>query len=413
MLDSSGDPIGSGTVTLYRQARDGSGEMRAVRSAYVQQGSPEYEFSDIPPGTYRLAVSATPWFASAAKQGSAPSALDQSYALTYFNNAANEADAQAVSVRPGEIVTANFSLRAVPSVHITARVAAQTASSKAYSIPYVSAAPFGQTLAVTTKWTETQAGADGRQDWIFSVAPGEYRIRDGDASFNVNASADVSLEAESALPTVPITGTVAMANGQALPPMLTLQLRTEAGKGRLAGTAGPVSRDQAPQTTPARDGSFALQAAQDGDYLIVLQGLGRYAVVGTAASGGTTSGNALHVTRKPVTLAATIAPAESSVVGVATNSKGEPEAGVMVVLAPEDGTAAHLYYEDETNSDGSWRVTDVAAGRYRAVAIRDGWDLAWKQPAVLSKYLVGGSVPVSVDGRSLTPVEQPVLVQGR
>ncbi len=204
-----------------------------------------------------------------------------------------------------------------------------------------------------------------------------------------------------------------MADGQPLPPKLTLQLlRRQDGQRSFPTGPGSVNQDQDLSALLRENGTFALKAPQDSSYTLFVKGAGSYLVMGAAASGGEATANDLHIGQKPITLAATIAPAESSISGLAMK-KGQPEAGAVLLLVPDDAAAESLYREDETNSDGSWHVTGVAAGRYRAVAIRDGWDLAWKQPGVLAKYLQAGGIALTVDGRSPVMLEQPLQALDR
>jgi len=63
----------------------------------------------------------------------------------------------------------------------------------------------------------------------------------------------------------------------------------------------------------------------------------------------------------------------------------------MIVLAPRDlkGNPA-LFRRDQSDSDGSFALNFVVPGRYTLLAIEDGWDLEWADPAVLQRYIAGG-----------------------
>jgi len=71
--------------------------------------------------------------------------------------------------------------------------------------------------------------------------------------------------------------------------------------------------------------------------------------------------------------------------------KDKPASGVMIVLAPLDlsGNPA-LFRRDQSDSDGTFSLNAVVAGRYTLMAIEDGWNLEWGNPDVLQKYLAGG-----------------------
>jgi hypothetical protein len=49
-----------------------------------------------------------------------------------------------------------------------------------------------------------------------------------------------------------------------------------------------------------------------------------------------------------------------------------------------------LFRRDQSDSDGSFNLAGIVPGKYTVVAIENGWDLEWSNPAVLQKYLAGG-----------------------
>jgi hypothetical protein len=94
---------------------------------------------------------------------------------------------------------------------------------------------------------------------------------------------------------------------------------------------------------------------------------------------------------------------------------GKGVAGVMVVLVPAELSALQaLARRDQSDSDGSFSLRDVAPGQYTLVAIEDGWELDWAQPEVIARYLRGGiAVTVSDKPGKLQPLAEPVPVQMR
>jgi hypothetical protein len=67
---------------------------------------------------------------------------------------------------------------------------------------------------------------------------------------------------------------------------------------------------------------------------------------------------------------------------------------------------------DQSDSDGSFSLRDVAPGQYTVVAIQDGWKLDWARPGALAGYLAHG-VAVKVTDQSGKPIQlsQPVPAQ--
>jgi hypothetical protein len=87
----------------------------------------------------------------------------------------------------------------------------------------------------------------------------------------------------------------------------------------------------------------------------------------------------------------------------------------MVVLVPND-PANHLdlFRLDQSDSDGSFELRNVAPGQYTLVAIEDGWELEWERPEVIGRYLPGG-IPVTVTESSgkLVRLSEALPVQAR
>jgi hypothetical protein len=75
---------------------------------------------------------------------------------------------------------------------------------------------------------------------------------------------------------------------------------------------------------------------------------------------------------------------------------GKSLSQAMVVLLPESFQGnADLIRRDQSDSDGTFSLYQVLPGRYRVVAIVNGWELDWQNPAVLRPYLEH-SEPVEV-----------------
>jgi hypothetical protein len=75
---------------------------------------------------------------------------------------------------------------------------------------------------------------------------------------------------------------------------------------------------------------------------------------------------------------------------------GKPFAGAMVMLVPEHpGENGILFRRDQSDTDGTFTLAGAIPGKYTVLAIENGWDLAWLNPAILQPYLAKGS-PVEV-----------------
>ena len=77
----------------------------------------------------------------------------------------------------------------------------------------------------------------------------------------------------------------------------------------------------------------------------------------------------------------------------------KPASGTMVVLAPQEiADNAPLFRRDQSDSDGTFTLSDVVPGRYTAIALQNGWEMEWASPEALRPYLAKGT-PVVVKGK--------------
>ena len=97
--------------------------------------------------------------------------------------------------------------------------------------------------------------------------------------------------------------------------------------------------------------------------------------------------------------------------------KDSPVSQASVVLLPSD--PAHnliLMRRDQSDSDGTFTLRRVIPGSYTAVAVADGWDLDWQNPAVVKTYAASGTrvqVPASGGKYQIKVAVQEKAVVGR
>jgi hypothetical protein len=115
---------------------------------------------------------------------------------------------------------------------------------------------------------------------------------------------------------------------------------------------------------------------------------------------------------KPLSLAVTVSASATRVEGFARKD-GKAAAGVLVALIPkEPGKIASLSRRDQSDSDGSFGLLNVAPGDYTVLAIEGGWNLDWSDPAVIGRYLPGGiAVTVKDSSDKRVQVSKAVPVQ--
>jgi hypothetical protein len=85
----------------------------------------------------------------------------------------------------------------------------------------------------------------------------------------------------------------------------------------------------------------------------------------------------------------------------------KPFAGAMIVLVPKDPTHnPTLFRRDQSDSDGTFALPSIVPGKYTLIAIRDGWDLEWSNPAVYGQYMTAGrELEVAANGKYTAKVD--------
>jgi hypothetical protein len=73
----------------------------------------------------------------------------------------------------------------------------------------------------------------------------------------------------------------------------------------------------------------------------------------------------------------------------------KPFAGAMVLLVPEQGANTPLYRRDQSDSDGTFTLENVVPGKYRVMAIENGWNVEWMNPEIREKF-AGAAVAVEI-----------------
>jgi hypothetical protein len=84
---------------------------------------------------------------------------------------------------------------------------------------------------------------------------------------------------------------------------------------------------------------------------------------------------------------------------------------VMIALVPKDPEHnRELFRRDQSDLDGSFNLRSVIPGTYTVVAIENGWDLDWAQPAVIAHYAEHGEA-ITIDQQSEGSVHLPAVIE--
>jgi hypothetical protein len=138
-----------------------------------------------------------------------------------------------------------------------------------------------------------------------------------------------------------------------------------------------------------KDGTFSLGSVPFGTYSILVRLSGQPKFIrNVSASGARANGRNLFIDgTKDVQLTVVMGQGVAEISGVAKQN-GQPLDGVMVLLVPESGADLDKDSRmDQSDSDGSFLLSNIIPGKYQLLAIQDGWGLEWRNRAVLKPYL--------------------------
>jgi Carboxypeptidase regulatory-like domain len=394
VTDEHGEAVRKATVSLYLDDNSGGTTRTMGVGATTTDDVGYYDFSEIQPGKFFIAVSAMPWYAvhpSMALQevtgGSVSPALDVAYPTTYFGGATEAEGASAIVIQGGERVQADITMEAVPALHIIFHAPANQ-DAGAFQPPALQKRVFDSLEGVP------QGGMNQVEPGVYEltgVPAGRYTVQTSNGGEGEpGQSADVNLtsglheiDGLHGEPLASLKLTVKVPGEEATPKQMFLALQDS----HLRTIAySPLDGE----------GKAAFDALAAGKYTIVCYGLGRrYAVakIALASGAGTTeiAGHEVSVTAGSTQeLAVSLAAGVVNVEGVVQKG-GKPVAGVMVVLIPKDPLAHNdLFRRDQSDFDGTFAVGGVIPGSYTIVAVEDAWGFEWLKPGVLSRYAEHG-----------------------
>jgi hypothetical protein len=412
VTDEAGEPVRNAQVRLFQDEDTNGIRATRQRETVMTDDRGVYELANLRPGAYFLVVTAHPWYAQRLRmqqpgtQGDndpQSQSMDVAYPTTYYPGTTDQDAATPIPIKGGDRLEADITLTAQPAMRLRLNTGAN--------------GPGGQGRGVSVSLNQTIFGQveaqpdrnifnSDRPVEVEGVLPGHYDVTvtqfvpgQGEGATK-HFSADVTsgmteLSEDIGLDSVPVTGKVVSMDGK-LPPMSGISLRAAASRRPQYATlseAGEFTLDVSP-------GTYEVLGNINGMHFLTL-----------TASGGQLAGRMLTVkagdTPKLEIVAGT---GHGEVEGTALLA-GKPVGGVMVLLAPEDPkNNAVLFRRDQSDSDGTFDLANVFPGRYRLLAIQNGWELEWANPAVLQAFL-SKSVPLEVkSGDHLT---QTIEVQTR
>ena len=438
VLDEAGEPVRNAQISLVTvppPVPGGPQPAGNMRGAAHTDDRGMYELPNLGPGDYRLTVHAQPWYAAQANRGndsetSLDPSLDVAYPLTWFPGVSDAALAETITLHAGDTRQADFHLVPIPSIHLRMIVPPRASGGpntpqQPPSFPMVqpinSGAGIQNFVQVTTHYDQQLGQVD-----VGGLTPGLYQVRMSGPNPDSRVAV-VEISANSAR-TLDINA--------ASREMARITLRfdglgdSDSSSDSRQGRNGGVQVDLIDTDTHRGSyfsngneggGGMARREQKDGTaertmelppgrYEVVLRGRPNLFLVGLAAKGAEVAGRYVTVGAGESTLTIHVASGRARLSGVATLDE-KPSAGAMVLLVPvtiEDPNSITMLRQDQTNTDGSYELTDVIPGQYILVAIDHGWQINWGDRSTLRRYLMGG---VPVDLKSSAIVKQNLAAQ--
>ncbi len=160
----------------------------------------------------------------------------------------------------------------------------------------------------------------------------------------------------------------------------------------------------AAEVTPKGTFDFSEMEIRPGTYDVLLNVAQDFQVRSLQARGARVSGQSLIISGGSVQLAITATHELTHITGTVVHDD-KSYAGAMVLLVPANPASnLTLFRRDQSDSDGTFNLREVLPGTYTAIALENGWDLDWANPATLQPFLKNGT-PVEVSGESKVSIK--------
>ena len=386
--DADREPIAGAAIYLFRTDTSLGLRQTSLEGQTASDDRGHYRFAHLEPGLYYVAVCASPWFSGLVQQADvagspAPSQrpeFDFAYPVTFYSGVTDISSASLIALNEGADFTADFVLSPVPAL----RLRVDYANANGERPPNVQLRQKLFDTEINPEGLRQSVGEDYFE--IRGVTPGRYALglmSAGAPSARTQRSTlldltdDAEVDAESASAVAPIHGVVRMQGG--------LKLSEQAHVKLWNSRAGEVLDSS---ISDKGEINFANDFLIPGTYSVYAMNGMNSIVSSLKATGAQVRGQTVQITGgKPVQLEVEMASTVSKITGTARR-QGKPFAGAMILLVPDDpDNNLPKFRRDQSDSDGTFALIDVLPGRYRVLAIEDGWDLEWANLPLLNKRL--------------------------
>lgn len=419
ITDDNNEPIQNAMVRLFQASTEGGQQKTLPMNQDQTDDLGHYRIGHLAPGTYYLSVSARPWYAQTSNPHRGPgnsrsdaqamqdaAALDVTYPLTFYPGATDSASATPLQLTPGEKATADVTLHAIPSLHLQIHTAsAENPVLGRMVFPRLSQRIFEGYLDSVFNAPDSWI-APGVIE-ISGLAPGHYIVempastgsndKGGKAWYReIDLAGDAEISASDGPTFASVSGAIFFRGAARVPSQASIQLTNpETGETFRSDIADRGEFD------------FRSDDVRPGRYVIALENVNGFFLQKLAATGAKVIGRTIEIGSTGSVHISGIASRGAAQVDGTAMHDDEPFAGAMIILVPQDpANNAPLFRRDQSDSDGTFTLPDVVPGQYTVIAIANGWDLEWANPAVLQPYLMKGeTIQVPAGGKMQVKVQ--------
>ncbi len=414
VTDGNNEPIQNAMVRLFQTTTEGGHQKTLPINQVQTDDQGHYRMGHLAPGTYYVAVSARPWYAqnfspakpsgdsdADARAARDAAALDVTYPLTFYPGTSDSADATPLQLTPGEKTTADVTLHAIPSLHLRIHTGStENAVLGRMVFPSVFQRIFEGYLDSVFNAPDSWV-APGVIE-ISGLAPGHYIVemppstgvndKSGGRPWyrEIDLAGDMDINAADGPSFATVGGSIFFQDTSRVPGHASVRL------------SNPDTGETFRSDIGARgEFDFAADDLRPGRYLIALEGASGFFLQKLSATGAKVIGRSIEIGSTGRVRISGIASRGAAQVDGTALHQGDPFPGAMIVLVPQDAANnAPLFRRDQSDSDGSFTLRDVVPGEYTLIALANGWDLEWANPAVLQPYLKQGErIQVPANGR--------------
>jgi hypothetical protein len=390
VVDENQEPVPNAMVYLFRSDPSGGFKQVFQRAQVSTDDRGYYRLPHIEAGRYYLLVSAQPWFGTfaPANANGNQSVVDKAtfdvvFPVTFYPGVTDAGSASPIVLDEGQEFTADFTLNAIPALHLRLNHLNNSLNNSPEQPrnTRLGTRVFG-TEIYPLGLRETQADENSRE--IAGLAPGKYvlnvesygAVKERHSTV-VNVTGDTEFDVDAASPAPSIHGVVQEEGGLNLTPQAFVLLWN-------------TRRNEALEAAIDNKGQFEFTPdfLAPGDYSVFVASGLNSSIGKLSATGAQVEGQTIRVsTSKPIELKIELSTRLSAINGIARRNN-EPFAGVMILLVPPSPEKnLPLFRRDQSDSDGTFTLHDVLPGRYKILAIEDGWDVEWADMSLFKARL--------------------------